>query len=358
MLFCLPLDPPAAGWYAQNREIAHRQHRGPRPAVGGKRKKESCMSKIVIMESLGISAQELAARKAPFEAQGHTFVDYEKTTDRAALIEEAKDADAMILANMPMPGEVIAACDKLKFIDVAFTGVDHVGLDAAREKGIAVSNASGYSNEAVAELVLGMVLSLSRNMTAVEQRCRDGKTKDGLVGGEIKGKTVGIVGLGKIGSRSAELFHAFGCKVLAHSRTVHTDAPEYVQQVSLEELLAQADIVVLHCPLNDSTRGMINAEKLALMKPTAMLINVARGPVVVAKDLADALNNGVIAAAGIDVFDKEPPLDTDEPLLHCKNCLVTPHVAFATRESMTLRAEIVFDNLAAWMDGKQKNVIL
>ena len=145
------------------------------------------MSKIVIMESLGISAQELAARKAPFEAQGHTFVDYEKTTDRAALIEEAKDADAMILANMPMPGEVIAACDKLKFIDVAFTGVDHVGLDAAREKGIAVSNSSGYSNEAVAELVLGMVLSLSRNMTAVEQRCRDGKTKDGLVGGELKG---------------------------------------------------------------------------------------------------------------------------------------------------------------------------
>ena len=314
--------------------------------------------KIAIMESLGISAAELAARKAPFEAAGHTFVEYARTTDPAALIEEAKGAEAMILANMPMPGEVIRACDALKYIDVAFTGVDHVGLDDAREKGIAVSNASGYSNEAVAELVLGMALSLSRNMTAVEQRCRDGKDKTGLVGGELKGKTVGIIGLGKIGSRTAELFHAFGCGILAQSRTKHADVPAYIEQVSQEELLRRADIVVLHCPLNDSTRGMINAAKLALMKPTALLINVARGPVVVAKDLADALNNGVIAGAGIDVFDKEPPLDESEPLLHAKNCLVTPHVAFATRESMSLRAEIVFDNLAAWMNGNQKNVIL
>ena len=126
----------------------------------------------------------------------------------------------------------------------------------------------------------------------------------------------------------------------------------------MDELLRRSDIVALHCPLNDSTRGMINSDKLALMKPSALLINVARGPVVVAKDLADALNTGVIAGAGIDVFDKEPPLDESEPLLHAKNCLLTPHVAFATKESMTLRAQIVFDNLQAWMDGNQKNVVL
>ena len=316
------------------------------------------MSKIVIMESLGISAEELAARKAPFEAAGHTFTDYAKTTDVPTLIEEAKDADAMILANMPMPSEVISACENLKFIDVAFTGVDHVGLDAAKTKGVKVSNASGYSNEAVAELVLGMALSLARNLPAVEDRCRAGGTKDGLVGWELQGKTVGIVGLGKIGSRTAALAHAFGCPVLAHSRTRHADAPDYIEQVELDELLRRSDLVVLHCPLNDSTRGLINAEKLALMKPTALLINVARGPVVVAKDLADALNNGVIAGAGIDVFDKEPPLDESEPLLHAKNCLLTPHVAFATKESMTLRAQIVFDNLQAWLDGGQKNAVL
>lgn len=316
------------------------------------------MSKIVIMESLGISAEELAARKAPFEAQGHVFVDYPKTTDPAKLIEEAKDADAMILANMPMPADVLRKCDKLKFIDVAFTGVDHVGLDAAKEKNIAVSNASGYSNEAVSELVIGTTLSLARNLRSVEDRCREGKDKTGLVGWEIKGKTVGIIGLGKIGTRTAELFHAFGATVLAQSRTHHDGIAEYIEQVTQEELLRRSDIVVLHCPLNDSTRGMINAEKLAMMKPTALLVNVARGPVVVEKDLAAALENGVIAGAAIDVFDKEPPLDTASPILHAPNCLVTPHVAFATQQSMSLRAEIVFDNLAKWMEGHQINVIL
>lgn len=316
------------------------------------------MSKIVIMESLGISAEELAARKAPFEAQGHVFVDYPKTTDPAKLIEEAKDADAMILANMPMPADVLRKCDKLKFIDVAFTGVDHVGLDAAKEKNIAVSNASGYSNEAVSELVIGTTLSLARNLRSVEDRCREGKDKTGLVGWEIKGKTVGIIGLGKIGTRTAELFHAFGATVLAQSRTHHDGIAEYIEQVTQEELLRRSDIVVLHCPLNDSTRGMINAEKLAMMKPTALLVNVARGPVVVEKDLAVALENGVIAGAAIDVFDKEPPLDTASPILHVPNCLVTPHVAFATQQSMSLRAEIVFENLAQWMDGHPINVIL
>lgn len=316
------------------------------------------MSKIVIMESLGITEATLARLQKPFEEKGHTFVSYPRTTDQEQLIAQAKDADAMILANMPMPADVIRACDHLKFIDVAFTGVDHVGLDAAKEKGIAVSNASGYSNEAVAELVLGMTLNILRNISAVEARCREGKDKTGLVGSELKGKTVGIIGYGKIGSRSAELFHAFGCKILAQSRSKKPGVPEYVEQVSQEELLKRADVVVLHCPLNDSTRGMINAEKLAMMKSSAILINVARGPVVVAQDLADALNSGVIAAAGVDVFDKEPPLDLSEPLLNCKNCLVTPHVAFASAESMILRAEIVFDNLACWMEGNQKNIVL
>lgn len=313
---------------------------------------------VVIMEGLGISAEELAERKKPLEAKGCVFTDYARTTDVDKLIEEAKDADAMILANMPMPGEVLRACPELKFIDVAFTGVDHVDLNAAKEKKIAVSNASGYSNEAVAELVLGMALSLMRNIREVEERCREGKTKDGLVGCEIKGKTVGIIGLGKIGSRSAELFHAFGAKILAQSKTVHDNVPDYIEQVSQEELLKNSDIVVLHCPLNDSTRGMIDAEKLAMMKPDALLINVARGPVVKEADLAEALKNGVIGGAGIDVFDIEPPLPPDNILLQAPNVLVTPHVAFATKESMSLRAEIVFDNLASWMDGKQKNIVL
>ena len=196
-----------------------------------------------------------------------------------------------------------------------------------------MSNASGYSNEAVSELVFGMVISLARNIRQTEDRCREGKTKDGLVGWEIKGKTVGIVGYGRIGSRTAELFHAFNANILIYDPVEQKNRPDYIEQTSLEDLLGRADIVVLHCPLIDSTRGLIDAEKLALMKNTAILINVARGPVVVAQDLANALNNGVIAGAGIDVFDAEPPLDLNEPLLNCKNILVTPHIAFASEQS-------------------------
>ena len=313
--------------------------------------------KVAIMESLGVSAETMARLKKPFEDEGVVFEEFAKTGDVATLIDEAKDADVMILANMPMPAEVLRACPKLRFVNIAFTGVDHVGLDAARERDMAVSNASGYSNEAVSELVFAMVLSLARKLGAVEKRCREGGTKDGLVGWEVKGKTVGIVGLGKIGTRTAELFHAFGAEVLASSRTVHADAPAYVTQLPLDELLAKSDIVVLHCPLNASTRGLIDGEKLARMKSDAILINVARGPVVVEADLAAALEKGVIAGAGIDVFDVEPPLDPASPLLNVPNALVTPHVAFATKESMVLRAEIIFDNLRAWMDGKQKNIV-
>ncbi len=312
---------------------------------------------IVIMESLGIPAGELNALKAPFEAQGHVFREYPRTADRPTLVDEAKDADVMILANMPMPAQVIDAYPKLKFVDIAFTGVDHVAMDALRARGIAASNASGYSNEAVAELGIALALGLLRNIPKVEERCREGGTKDGLVGCELRGKTVGIVGLGKIGRRAAELYHAFGCEILASSRSTHPDCPEYVTEVPLEELLRRADVVALHCPLNDSTRGMIDKEALALMKPTAVLLNLARGPVVVSADLAEALNAGTIAGAGIDVFDVEPPLPAGEPLLHAKNCILTPHVAFATKESMSLRAGIVFENLRAWMDGAQINIV-
>lgn len=316
------------------------------------------MSKIVITESLGISDKELQERIAPFVKEGHTFEMYEKSTDDEILKTELADADVLILANMPMHDEVIAAGKNLKFIDVAFTGVDHVGLKAAKQNGIVVSNASGYSNEAVSELVIGMTLALYRKLKETEDRARNSGTKDGLTGMEIKGKTAGIIGLGKIGTRSAQLFHAMGAEVTAYSRTVHADAPSYILQTSLQEVLTKSDIVVLHCPLTDETRHLINRDTIALMKENAVLINVARGPVVNAQDLADALNEGRIAGAGIDVFDAEPPLYEGEPLLQAKNCILTPHIGFATKEAMTLRAEIVFDNLRAWLDGTPKNVVL
>lgn len=314
--------------------------------------------KIVLLESLGVPEEVLQVCAKPLVDAGHIFEAYPKNTDPQVQIERAKDADVIMIANMPLSGEVISACPNLKFIDVAFTGVDHVDLEAARAKGVKVSNAAGYSNQAVAELSLCMMLSLLRNVPQVDERCRNGQTKDGLVGCELKGKTVGIVGTGAIGQRTAELCKAFGCTVLGNRRRVTGTEPDYIEFVSLDELLSRSDIVSLHCPLNDSTRGLINADSIAKMKPGAILINAARGPVVDSQALADALNSGKLGGAGIDVFEIEPPLALDHPLLHSKNTIVTPHVAFATAESMKARCEIVFNSLQQWMNGNQINVIL
>lgn len=315
--------------------------------------------KIVLLESLGIPAELLKSYADKLEAKGHTFAAYEKNTDAQVQIDRAKDADVIMIANMPLKGEVIRACKNLKFINVAFTGVDHVDLAAAKEMGVKVSNASGYSTQSVAELALGMMLSLLRNVPQVEERCRAGKTKDGLVGTELQGKTVGIVGAGAIGQNTGRLCKAFGCKVIAYNHRPKQAAEGTIDEfVDLDTLTRDADIISLNCPLNDSTRGMFDAERIAMMKKTAILINVARGPVVDSRALADALNEGRIAGAGIDVFETEPPLDVNHPLLHTPNTIVTPHVAFASKESMALRAQIVFDSLDSFIAGKQVNVIL
>lgn len=314
--------------------------------------------KIVLLESLAVSDEVLQKYTRDLEQKGHTFCAYSRCEDDAALCERAKDADILLLANMPLKGSIIRQCTHLQFIDVAFTGVDHVDLQAAKEMHVAVSNASGYSNESVAELALGMAIDCLRNVEAVSARCRHQGTKEGLVGRELGGKTVGIIGFGKIGRRAAELFHAFGCPILAYDSNPIAQMPDYVQQTSLDELLHHADVVSLHCPLVESTRGLMNAERISMMKHRAILINTSRGPVVDSQALADALNSGHLAAAAADVFEMEPPIPQEHPLLNAKNCLVTPHIAFASEESMLRRAEIVFDNLYAFLHGEQKNVIL
>ncbi len=313
---------------------------------------------IVLLESLGIPDSLLNECAKPLIDAGHSFTAFQKNTDTKVQIEQAQNADVIMIANMPLCGEVIDACKNLKFIDVAFTGVDHVDLAAARKNNISISNAAGYSTEAVAELSLCLMLSLLRNVMQTDARCREGKTKDGLVGCELRGKTIGIIGAGAIGTRTAELCKAFGCRVLGYKRTITGNEPDFMEFVSLDELLSSSDIVSLHCPLNEDSRHLINRDTIAKMKQGAYLINVARGPVVDSEALAEALNNGYLAGAGIDVFENEPPIDTSHPLLNCKNTIVTPHIAFASAESMELRAQIVFENLKKWMEGDQINKIL
>lgn len=314
--------------------------------------------KIVLLESLGISDALLEQLAAPLKAAGHSFTAYEKTTDVEKLKEQCRDADVLMLANMPLPGEVIRACEHLQFINIAFTGVDHVDLTAAKEVGAAVSNAAGYSTQAVAELTIGQMLSLLRNVHAVEEQCRREGTKVGLVGRELSACTVGVIGTGAIGQKVAQLCGAFGCKVIGYAPRPKAEAEKVLTYVSLEELLRESDIVTLHCPLTAETRGLIGEAQLALMKKDAYLINMARGPVVDSAALAKALNEEKIAGAAVDVFEVEPPIKQDHPLLNCRNCRVTPHVAFASKESMAKRAKIVFDSLQSWMKGEQVNKIL
>lgn len=314
--------------------------------------------KIVLLESLEIPEAVLQCYIEALREKGHQMEVFGRSTDADVLIERCRDAEVVMIANMPFGNDIIKNCPKLKFIDVAFTGVDHVGLEAAKDQMIAVSNASGYSDQAVAELVLEMALSLSRNVSQVEKRCREGGTKTGLVGREISGKTVGIVGTGAIGRRVAESFHLLGCSLIAYDPYPMEGAPEYIRYASLEEVMAEADIITLHCPLQESTRALINRDKIALMKKDAVLINAARGPVLDNEALAEALKAGKIGGAGIDVYEMEPPLPDDYPLLDAPNTILTPHIAFATKESMLRRAKIVFENLDCWLEGTQVNKIL
>ena len=263
-----------------------------------------------------------------------------------------------MLANQPLSAEIINACPKLKMLSVAFTGVDHIALAACRARNILVCNAAGYSTNAVAELTFGLAISVIRNIVPCDARCRRAETKDGLVGFELFGKTFGVVGTGAIGARVAKIAAAFGCRVLAYSRTEKQKLVDAgVQYVSLDELLEQSDFVSLHVPLTEATRGLINAEAIAKMKQGAVLLNTARGPVVDSAALAAALNAGKLAGAGIDVFEGEPPIAKDHPLCSAKNTVLTPHVAFASREALETRADIVFANIEKWLAGAPQNIV-
>ncbi len=312
--------------------------------------------KIVLLEGLGVSDKVLEKHAARLKEMGHTFAAYEKDASLEAQAERSKDADVIMLANMPLHASVLEKAPALKFIDVAFTGVDHIPVEEAKKKGIAVSNASGYATQAVAELCIGFMLQLLRNVNQTEQRCRQSGTKDGLVGNLLCKKTVGIVGAGAIGKRTAALCKAFGCTVIAYSRSKIQD-PSIDEQVTLEEVLKRSDIVSLHCPLTPETKGMIGREQIGLMKKGAFLVNTARGGVLDSTALSEALQEGRLGGAACDVFETEPPLPTEHPLLHCPNTIVTPHIAFASVESLEQRADIVFENLYSWLDGKQINCI-
>ncbi len=312
--------------------------------------------KISLIDPLEVDREIIENHKEKIESLGHEFEYFEESAGSdEEKIERLKDTDIAIITNKPLTSDVINNTN-LELIDVAFTGVDHVDLEACKEKGIKVLNASGYSDDSVAELVIGLTISVLRKFNENRANIFDGENNY-LLGELIKGKTFGVIGTGNIGSKLIDLLSVFGCKVIAYSRTEKEEIKaKGVEYVDLETLLKESDIVSLHIPNNKETKGFLGEEELNLMKEGAVLINCARGAVVDNDYLAKLLNEDKLRA-GIDVFDMEPPLPEDYPLRNAKNVILTNHVAFYTKEAMEIRADIVFDNLYQYLDGNIVNEI-
>ncbi|MDR1725543.1 MAG: hydroxyacid dehydrogenase [Bacteroidales bacterium] len=310
--------------------------------------------KIICVEPIGINNAHAENLKQNFAIQGHQFVFYsDRKEDENILIDRLKDADVGIISNIPLTKNVLSRCTNLKFLAVAFTGLDHIAMDYCEAHGIEVKNAGGYATTSVAELVVGLILDLQRKITEMNVLTREHQMRGTFLGKELKGKIVGIIGTGQIGLETAKLLLAFGCKILAYSRTQKENAQKLgIEYMSLENLIQKSDIISLHLPLTPEATHIINKQNISLCKPSALIINTARGKVIDTDALIWALEHNVISGAGIDVYDSEPPV-YDDKLLHCPNCIFTPHIAFATQESFAKRIEIVFNKINEWLATKK-----
>lgn len=288
-----------------------------------------------------------------------TFYD---RTSPDQLIERCKDAEAVFTNKVIFDKEVIAQLPKLKYIGVIATGYNVVDLQYAKEQGIVVTNIPAYSTASVAQMVFSQILNFAQNISTHASSVAKGEWAESIDFSyrltpqiELAGKTLGIIGFGKIGQAVAQLGLAFGMTIIYQNRstkTVDMDAT----QVDLDTVLAQSDFLSINCPLTDDNQGFINSQTLQQMKPTAFLINTGRGPLINEQDLANALNQGIIAGAGLDVLSVEPAT-SNNPLAKAKNCYVTPHIAWATHEARTRCLDIAVNNLKAFINGTPINVV-
>jgi len=296
----------------------------------------------------------------PVEELGELTV-YDRTSPED-IVERAKDADVIITNKAVLTEEVLRQLPNLKFVSLLATGTNSVDLPFARSLGIAVSNAPGYSTPTVAQMTFSLMNELAFGAGLHSENVH----KDGWVNSidfcywkkpliEFSGKTLGIIGYGAIGRAVAKIGEAYGMNVIIHSRTKPKDINE-ANWRSFDEILKESDFLSLHCPLNDGNKQFINKEALSKMKPTAYLINTARGGLINEADLADALNNGRLAGAGLDVLSTEPP-SSDNPMLSAKNCLITPHIAWASIDARTRLMEIEAENIKGYINGNLQNVV-
>jgi glycerate dehydrogenase len=287
---------------------------------------------------------------------------YERSTPEEVL-KRAADAEILITNKVPLGREQIDALPKLRYIGVTATGYNIIDVAAARERGITVTNVPAYGTRSVAQHTFALLLELTQHAGQHSQSVRASAWvrspdwcfwEQPLV--ELDGLTMGIVGFGRIGRAVGELAQAFGMHVIAAVSPRATELPGDVSSTGLDSLFSAADVVSLHCPLTDATRHLVNADRLARMKPTAFLLNTSRGPLVDEAALAEALNAGRIAGAGLDVLSAEPPRP-DNPLLTARNCIITPHQAWATRAARTRLMRIAVSNVKSFLEGKAQNVV-
>ncbi len=292
-----------------------------------------------------------------------TLTTYARTAPEE-IVPRAKDAEILLVNKTVITKQILDQLPKLKYIGLQSTGYNVIDCQAAKEKGITVCNIPSYSTDGVAQLVFAFILEIADGVTLHDRAVKDGEwsscpdfcfTKTQIF--ELRGKSIGIIGFGSIGRRVAEIAEAFGMQVLAYApRPKEKGALQTLRFVELDELLRTADIITCHCPLTPETENLINAQNIAKMKKSAILINTSRGPVVDEQALADALNSGRIAAAGLDVLKKEPS-DPKNPLLSAKNCYITPHIAWAAVETRRRLIDILVKNIECYLNGAPQNVV-
>ena len=278
-------------------------------------------------------------------------------------VARAADADIVLTNKVIISREIIAQLPRLKYIGVLATGYNVVDIEAAHERGITVTNVPAYSTESVAQMVFAHLLTVTNRTEHYAIENRNGRwTKNpdfcywDFPHMELAGKTFGIVGLGNIGRRVAEIATAFGMHVKALTSKSADALPANIEKATLESILSTSDVLSLHCPLTDKTRHLINRETLRQMKPTAILINTGRGPLVDDQSIADALSGGRLAAFCADVLTEEPP-KADNPLLEQPNAYMTPHIAWASKEARVRLVQVATDNVRAFINGRPQNMV-
>jgi len=316
--------------------------------------------KIVILDGFTSNPGDLSWDS--FEALGELTV-YDRTpADK--IVERIGDAEAVITNKTPISRQTLEACPSVKYVGVLATGYNIVDVDAAAEKGIIVTNIPSYSTYAAGQMAIALLLEICHHVGAHSDAVHGGAWSNSvdftfwnypLI--ELAGKTMGIIGYGNIGRVTAGVATAFGMKVLANNRSGNRDfETDDIKWASFDEVIEKSDVISLHCPLFDSTRGIINKDSIARMKDGVIIINNSRGPVIVEQDLADALHSGKVYAAGIDVACQEP-INADSPLLGCDNCIITPHISWVPKETRVRLLQIASSNLAAYKEGKPVNEV-